>query len=123
MSRRCHFCAFGPGRDRRFTPPGPPFTSYCSEIRLPQEVVAWSCGVWGLWVAVFVAGLDEVVDELVMTEQTTGQLAHEARTTALTPRGEATRFAAGFSKSSWQRLQAPAQDQLYPYRVLEVWDE
>ena len=71
----------------------------------------------------FVAGLDEVVDEVVMTEQATGQLADKTRATALTPRGEATRFAAGFGKSIWQRSQTPAQDQLYPYRVLEVWDE
>jgi hypothetical protein len=101
----------------------PPLEKYCSGIRLSQEVVAWSSGVWGVWVALLVADLDEVVDELVMAEQTTGQLAHEARTTALTPLGEAARFAAGFGKSSWQRLQAPAQDQLYPYRVLEVCDE
>ena len=82
-----------------------------------------SRGVWRLGVAVFVAGLDEVVDELVMAEQTTGQLAHEARTAALAPRGVAARFAAGLGKPSWQRCQATAQDQLYPHRVLEVWDE
>ena len=98
-------------------------SAYCSEIRLPREVAAWSRGVWGLGVAVLVAGLDEVVDELVVTEQATGQLAHQARTTALTPRGEAARFAAGLGKSSWQRCQASAQDQLYPYRVLEVCGE
>ena len=82
-----------------------------------------SRGVWRLGVAVFVAGLDEVVDELVVTELATGQLANKALKTALTPRGVAARFAAGLGKPSWQRCQATAQYQLYPHRVLEVWDE
>ena len=56
-----------------------------------------------------VAGLDELVDEADIPNQTAGEFAHELRMETTLPSSEAARLAAGFGKSCGQSIQATAQ--------------
>jgi len=92
-------------KDLKKKAPAPPQTpappAYCSEIRLARHVIASLRNILGGGFAVSVAGLDEMIDEVVLAQQAAGEVSQGARMAATTPRGETACVAAGLGKSSW----------------------